>query len=216
MKNLPIFKRTSVFSIRSFLLLALAIFTQAMIGCKSDDISPQSTSKSINQKILNLISENNFKRVVDVSKSDEVIYLEDIEKASLFWKSLKDNLKFVTKSNQSNTRWFSPQSVNGMFTFPNGIHANMIFDSNGNISSIDVNGDSNLSYQYDALGGYLSIYKWGTIAIPIEGDLETYYEYYYAPVIRWETYLCNGWCTTQYFNTEANLNSDGYGYFEVY
>lgn len=189
---------------------------QAMIGCKSDDISPQSSSKSFDQKIQNLMNESNFKRVLNISKSEEVTYLEDFEKALLFWKTLKGNLKPTTKSNQSKTQWFSPQSANGVFTFPTGNQANIIFDSNGNISSIDVNGDNDLLYNYDSLVGYLDIYKWGIIAIPIEGELGIYYEYYYAPVTRWEAYLGNGLCTIQYFNTEANLNSDGFGHFEVY
>lgn len=153
---------------------------------------------------------------MNISKSNEIIYLKDFEQALVFWQGLKGKSKLQINSKQSKSQWISPQSTNGVFTFPNSSQINMNFDSSGNIASLNLNGDSDLSYQYDALNGYLDIYKWGIIAILIEGDLDPYYEYYYVPLTRWEAYLSGGFCTIQYFNTKANLDTDGYGYFEVF
>lgn len=95
----------------------------------------------------------------------------------------------------------------------------MYFDVNLNIASININGDSDVSFNYDSQNGYVEVTKWGIIAIPTSGENDsgfpTSHEYYYAPITRWSTYLESGWSNIRYFNTEANLEVEGFGSFYI-
>jgi hypothetical protein len=221
MKSLSFFKKMSVFSKRSFLPIVVAIFTQTMIACKSDEIAPQSLS----EQAQILVKENNLRRVTTLPQSEPIIYLKSVEKASQFFLGLKSKLKSQPNNAQVKTQWTGPHSYNGMtaigvFTFPNNVDAEMYFDVNGNISSMNINGDSDVSVNYDSQNGYVEATKWGIIAIPIPmGDggknFLNSYEYYYAPITRWSAYLESGWSSIRYFNTEANLEVEGFGSFYI-
>ena len=194
---------------------------QSFTACKSNEVSPQSLS----QQAQNLVKENNLRKVTTLPQSEPIIYMKSIEKASQFFIGLKSKLQSPPTNAQAKTQWTSPHSNNGMnaigvFTFPNNAAAEMYFDVNGNISSMNINGDSDVSINYDAQNGYVEATKWGIIAIPtpmFDGgkNFPSSYEYYYAPIIRWSAYLESEWSSISYFNTEANLNIEGMGSFYV-
>jgi hypothetical protein len=203
------------------LFAIVMVALQGFTACKSDDISPQSLS----QQAQNLVKENNLRKVTTLPQSEPIIYLKSVEKASQFFLGLKSKLQAPPTNAQAKTQWISPHSYSGMnaigvFTFPNNAAAEMYFDVNGNISSMNINGDSDVSINYDSQSGYVEATKWGIIAILIpmaDGGKNSlsYYEYYYAPITRWSAYLESGWSSISYFNTEANLNIEGMGSFYV-
>jgi hypothetical protein len=204
----------------NILLVIVMIALQGFFACKSDDISPQKISESPLQA---LIKENNLKKVLVPPSSSKVIYLKNVDDASRFFVGFKNKLKpsvnLVQSPNQPLS--VSQTAVNisrGVFTFSNGDVADIVFDGNdgilfGGISSITLNNETNISYTYEETTGYLNITKWGYIAIGQQGNLGDSYEYYYAPIVRWEAYLNGGWSTISYLNTEANLNIEGFGTF---
>ena len=203
-----------------FLLVIVIVALQGFFACKSDDISPQKKSESPLQM---LIRENNLKKISAPPHSTKIIYLKNVDDASRFFKGLNNKLKSSVDPLQSPSQPLSVSEMTanitrGSFTFSNGDVADIIFNGNGGIlfggiSSVTLNSDSNISYNYEETTGYLDITKWGYIAIEQQGDLGNFYEYYYAPIIRWEAYLNNGWSMISYFNTEANLNIEGFGTF---
>jgi hypothetical protein len=214
--NLKSMKKSNI------LLVIVMMALQGFFACKSDDISPQTPSQSLSQKAQSLIKENDLKRVEKPNNTVKIIYLKDVEHAIQFLDGLKGKLNFIPiQTNQAKVQWISPRSENGLiadgiFTFPNGHSANMTFDANGDISSLKINGNNDISHHYEPQNGYLEIIKWGIIAIPQLGDLGNGYEYYYAPVIRWEMSLDNQSSRIRYFNTEANLDVEDFGTFEVF
>jgi hypothetical protein len=200
----------------SIVMVALQGFT----ACKSDDISPQTLSR----QAQNLVKENNLRKVTILPQSEPIIYLKSVEKASQFFLGLKSKLQSPPSNTQAKTQWTSPHSYSGMnatgvFTFPNNIVEEMYFDVNGNISSMNINGDTDVSINYDSQSGYLEATKWGVIAIPMSSGYDngfpTSYEYYYAPITRWSTYLESGWSSIRHFNTESNLDIEGLGTFYI-
>lgn len=203
------------------ILFAVVIVTlQGFIACKSDDISPPHP-QSISQQDQNLVKDNNLKRVEKPANNVTITYLRNVENTAQFLAGLKGRINFITKSSQAKAQWASPRSANGMtangiFTFPNGHSLTMSFDANSDISSLKINGNNDISYHYEIQNGYLEIIKWGIIAIPQIGDLGSNYEYYYAPITRWETFLDSSWSSVRYFNTEANLDVEDFGTFKIF
>ncbi len=202
------------------LFVIVMVALQGLTACKSNEVSPQSLSL----QAQNLVKENKLKKVNTLPQSEPIIYMKSIEKASQFFIGLKSKLQSPPTNAQAKTQWTSPHSNSGMnaigvFTFPNNAAAEIYFDVNGNISSMNINGDSDVSINYDSQNGYVEATKWGIIAIPVSGEynnsLPTSYEYYYAPVIRWMAYLESGWSSIRYFNTEANLEVEGMGSFYI-
>ena len=202
------------------ILVIIIMVLQGFIACKSDDISPQKKSESPLQM---LIRENNLKKISAPPYSTKIIYLKNVDDASRYFKGLNNKLKSSVNPLQSSSQSLSVSEMTanitrGSFTFSNGDVADIIFNGNGGIlfggiSSVILNNDMNISYNYEETTGYLDITKWGCIAIEQQGDLGNFYEYYYAPIIRWEAYLNNGWSMISHFNTEANLNIEGFGTF---
>lgn len=200
----------------------VVVALQSFIACKSDDISPQSLS----QIAQNLVKENKLKKVELPSQSTPIIYFKDIEKATQFFSLLKNNPKLSQSKTQTLlTTWISPRSeiginAHGVFSFPENTKAEMKFDKKGNISILSINNEkTDISYDYDPSSGYLQITKWGIIAIPqIKNPTQfiSSYDYYYAPITRWEALLSNGWSRVQFLNIEANLTVEDFGKFEVF
>jgi hypothetical protein len=206
---------------KSNILLVIAMVAlQGFFACKSDDISPQKVSESPLQV---LIRENHLKKVLVAPSSNKIIYLKNVDEASRFFAGLNNKLKspvnFVQSSNQlSSVSQTTANISKGTFTFSNGDIADIVFNGNdgilfGGVSSVTLNNETNISYTYEETSGYLDITKWGYIAIQQQGELGNSYDYYYAPITRWEAYLNNGWSVIRYFNTEANLNVEGFGTF---
>ena len=204
----------------NLLLVTVILGLQGFFACKSDDISPQKKSES---QLQILINENNLKKVSIPPTSTKIIYLKNVGDASRFFKGLNNKLKSSVSPLQGSSQPLSVSEMTanitrGSFTFLNGDVADIVFNGNdgilfGGISSVALNNDMNISYNYEKTTGYLDIMKWGCIAIEQQGDLGNFYEYYYAPIIWWEAYLSNGWSMISYFNTEANLNIEGFGTF---
>lgn len=200
----------------------VVVALQSFIACKSDDISPQSLS----QIAQNMAKENKLKKIDLPSQSTSIIYLKDIEKANQFFSLLKNNPKLSQSKTQTLlTAWISPRSeiginAHGIFTFPENTKAEMKFDKKGNISTLSINNEkTDIAYDYDPSSGYLQITKWGIIAIPKADDFDKFiptYDYYYAPITRWEAFLSSGWSRIQHLNIEANLTVEDFGTFEVF
>lgn len=202
-------------------LTMMVVALQSLIACNSDDISPQKISETPMQT---LIKENNLQKVSVPPSSTSVIYLKNVNDASRFFEGLNNRLKPSVNFVQNPPT--QPLSVSqttanisrGIFTFSNRDVAEIVFDGNdgilyGGVSSVKLNNEANIEYQYEETIGYLNITKWGYIAIEQQSDLGSFYEYYYAPITRWEAYLNGGWSAIHYFNTEANLNTEGFGTF---
>ena len=201
--------------------------SQGFTSCKSDDISPQTLS----QQVQSLVKENNLRKVTTLPQSEPIIYLKSVEKASQFLLGLESKPFTLTKFTKLQAQlmpppWASPRAENdmkahGVFTFPDETLAEMDFDEKGNISSLLVNGivKTNITYDYDSVSGYLDITKWGIIAVPKTDDFDKFisdYDYYYAPLTRWEASLESAWSRVQHFDVEANLTMEDFGKFEVF
>jgi hypothetical protein len=204
----------------NFILVIIVMALQGFFACKSDDISPQKKSES---PLQILIKENNLKKVSVPPTSTKIIYLKNVDDASRFFKGLNNKLKSSVNPLQGSNQPLSVSEMTanitrGSFTFSNGDVAGIVFNGNdgilfGGISSVTLNNNMDVSYNYEEITGYLDITKWGYIAIEQQSDLGNFYEYYYAPIIRWEAYLNNGSSIIRYFNTEANLDIEGFGTF---
>lgn len=204
------------------LFAMVVVALQSFIACKTDDISPQSLS----QIAQNLAKENKLKKIDLPSQSTSIIYLKDIEKANQFFSLLKNNPKLSQSKTQTLlTAWISPRSeiginAHGVFTFSENTKAEMKFDKKGNIYTLSINNEkTDISYDYDPSSGYLQITQWGIIAIPqIQNPTQfiSSYDYYYAPITRWEAFLSSGWSRIQHLNIEANLTVEDFGKFEVF
>ena len=192
-------------------MAVIALSLQGMIACKTNDIQPDTSSEVVSQSNI-FVDKFKLQKVDKPTNLSSVIYLKDIQKASEFFSNLKKIVKVPT---QANNRTLSPTSGQGKFTFLNGNQANIVFDGSGNIFTLNINGDNAVSYNYDTANSHVEITKWGIIALRDEFQLGSY-QYYYAPIIRWNAYLLNGWSSVQLLNSFEQANFDGEGTFEFY
>lgn len=212
--------------IRILFAIGLAVL-QGLIACKTDDISPQSLS----QQAQNLLKVKRLRQVTSLPQSEQINYLKSVEEATQFFLRLErkefPSMKFSKSQAQlMPPPWASPRAENdmkahGVFTFPDKTLAEIDFDEKGNISALSINSTAktNISYEYDFISGYLAITKWGIIAVQKADDLDKFvpaYDYYYAPITRWEASLESGWSRIQHFDVEANLTMEDFGKFEVF
>jgi hypothetical protein len=205
----------------NILLVIVMVALQGFFACKSDDISPQKPNQSLSPQAQTLVIENNLKKIEKPDATVKIMYLKDIEHAKLFLSGLKGKLDLTTNTTQANTQWSNPHALNGLvsygvFKFQNGHIVNMSFDVNGDFSSLSINGDNDIFRHYEPQNAYLEIIKWGVIAIPQIENFGNSYQYYYAPIIRWEMSLSNKWSRIQSFNPEAKLEIEDFGTFETY
>lgn len=118
------------------------------------------------------------------------------------------------------SQWENPHSsedmtAQGIFTFLNGQKAIMYFDEKGEITSLTIDEDKDVSYEYDKTNGYLEITKTKIVASLIERDDLKDYEYLRIPITRWYAYLNNGWSGIQYSDSPEQANMEGIGRFEM-
>lgn len=117
--------------------------------------------------------------------------------------------------------WENPRATDdmeaqGIFAFLNGQKAVMFFDKNGAIISLNMDGDDNVSYEYDKTNGHLEITKWENIvAIPQNENQFEDYPYSKKVGIRWSAYLNGNWSGVQYLNSPEQANMEGIGTFEL-
>ena len=117
-------------------------------------------------------------------------------------------------------QWKYPHSsedmmAQGIFTFLNGQKAIMYFDEKGDITSLKMDGDDNVSYEYDKYKGYLEVTKWEIVAyLHQHGQLKDY-EFSRNPITRWYAYLNSGWSGVQFLNSPEQANVEGIGVFEM-
>lgn len=118
------------------------------------------------------------------------------------------------------SQWENPHSsedmtVKGIFTFLNGQKAIMYFDEKGEITSLTIDEDNDVSYEYDTANGYLEITKSKIVAyLHAYGQLKDY-EYSIIPITRWYAYLNNGWSGVPYLDMPEQANTEGIGTFEM-
>jgi hypothetical protein len=104
----------------------------------------------------------------------------------------------------------------GVFTFLNGQKAVIYFDKKGGITALNIDGDSNVSYEYDKAHELLEITKWGNVAQPNQDENQLGdYSYSKAPIIRWFAYLNTGWSGVQFLNKAEQANIEGIGKYEL-
>ena len=213
---------------KSKILFAIvSVCLQSFIDCKPIDISPQSLS----QQTQNLVEENKLIKINKLPQFEPIIYLKRLEEVSKFFFKSENRKHYLGEISKSRTQllfqtWVSPRAENGMsvrgiFTFPDKNFAEMNFDKEGNISALTINDNAatNISYEYDSVSGYLTITKWGIIALPKQDDLDSFittYDYYYAPITRWEASLASELSTIQHMDAEANLTVEDFGKFEIF
>lgn len=124
-------------------------------------------------------------------------------------------------ASSARNQWENPHSsqdmtAQGIFTFLNGQKAIMNFDEKGEINSLKIDGDENVSYEYDKTKGYLAITKWEIVAYLHQNDNQLKdYEFIRNPIIRWYAYLNSGWSSVQLLNTPEQANIEGVGAFEM-
>lgn len=129
--------------------------------------------------------------------------------------------KLSLNTPSARTQWENPHSseemtVQGTFTFLNRQKAIMYFDEKGEITSLKMDGDDSVSYEYDKTNGYLAITKWEIVAyLHQNGNQLKDYEYVRNPIIRWYAYLDNGMSGVQFLNTPEQANMEGIGTFEM-
>lgn len=126
----------------------------------------------------------------------------------------------LPNASSARTQWENPHfteniTAQGIFTFLNGQKAIMYFDENGEITSLTIDEDNNVSYEYDKIRGYLEITKSKIVAYLHERDDLKDYEYLRIPTTRWYAYLNNGWSGVQYLDSPEQANMEGIGKFEM-
>ena len=128
--------------------------------------------------------------------------------------------KSLPNASSARIQWENPKATEdmtaqGIFTFLNGQKAIMYFDEKGKITSLTIDQDDNVSYEYDKTNGYLEITKTKIVAYLHERDDLKDFEYHRIPTIRWYAYLNNGWSGVQYLDTPEQANTEGIGKFEM-
>lgn len=89
-------------------------------------------------------------------------------------------------------------------------------EEKGEITSLTIDGDDNVSYEYDQTKGYLTITKWEIVAYLHQNDNQLKdYEFLRNPITRWYAYLNNGWSGVQFLNKPEQANLEGIGTFEM-
>ena len=116
------------------------------------------------------------------------------------------------------TQWQYPHALEdstalGVFTFLNGQKAVMYFDEKGEISSLNMDGDENITYEYDLTNGYLEITKWKIEAVLQEREQLKDYEFFRTPVIRWYANLNSAWSGVAFLDQPEQANTEGIGTF---
>ena len=103
----------------------------------------------------------------------------------------------------------------GIFTFLNEQKAVMYFDEKGEIASLSMDGDENVTYEYDLTNGYLEITKWKIEAVLREREQLKDYEFFRTPVIRWHANLNSAWSGVAFLDQPEQANTEGIGTFEM-
>ena len=201
---------------KTTILWALCI--HCLISCRSDEVSPSSQNESINEKIQNLMIGNKIQIINGFQKFNKVVYLKNTKSEYQFLSSFKDKVK---STNQSSKILPIIRVKKGIFTFTNGQKATIYFDRDGEIASLDVDGDVNLIYTYDESTGYIEIIKWAIVALPLNKEMANHqlieYQYYNAPVVRWYANLKNGyWSGIHFLDIPEGANFEGKGDFEMF
>ena len=202
---------------KSNLLLVIVLMAlQGFFACKSDDISPHNFSQKSNEQILNLIKTNHWKVVSKPTDKSNIIFLNDIQKATQFFEKMKNDAFTSLGDSKLNSNKSDMVLAHGVFTFLNSEKANINFETSvegtGEIIDIDLNGSKVTFIQK---GNYLEIYKWGIVALPshqedfLQADSVQYYS---VPTAIYKAFLVdNGWSSVQflYAPEQANFEGDG-------
>ena len=126
--------------------------------------------------------------------------------------------KSSLNASSARTQWQYPHASQdstafGIFTFLNGQKAVMYFDEKGEITSLNIDGDGNLTYEYDSTNGYLEIIKWKIEAVLQEREQLKDYEFFKTPVIRWHADLNSAWSGVAFLDQSEQAKTEGTGTF---